>query len=360
MPYRGESIPALIFLFWLVCFRLLPLHGSEPGNKNNDTILISGVGDIMLGTSFPKPEYLPPGDDPAPLLSSVVPLLRGSNVLFCNLEGPFSDSGKLAKKCRDTTTCYAFRVPENYSFTLKEAGFNLVSLANNHIGDFGLEARDRTAGLLDSLGIHFAGPEDYPWSVFEIDSVIYGFCAFAPNKGVMDVTDIPAAKKIITFLDDTCDIVIVSMHAGAEGADYQHVPRAEEDFYGENRGDVYKFAHAMIDAGADIVFGHGPHVTRAVEIYSDRFIAYSLGNFCTYRRFNLTGPNGYSPLIKVRVDREGRFLGGTIDAVYQDQYGHTRPDPYGRAIRKIRELVESDFPGSGTIIDENGNIYKKE
>ena len=67
----------------------------------------------------------------------------------------------------------------------------------------------------------------------------------------------------------------------------------------QNRGSVYRFAHEVVDAGADVVFGHGPHVTRALEFYRDRLICYSLGNFATYRRFNLSGPNGIAPIVKV-------------------------------------------------------------
>ena len=126
------------------------------------------------------------------------------------------------------------------------------------------------------------------------------------------------------MLDDSCDIVIVSFHGGAEGADYQNVTRETETFYGENRGNVYEFSHRMIDAGADIVFGHGPHVTRAIEVYKDRFIAYSLGNFCTYRRFNLTGPNGFAPLLRVKTDTFGKFVEADIIPVYQDNLGHVK------------------------------------
>jgi hypothetical protein len=77
-------------------------------------------------------------------------------------------------------------------------------------------------------------------------------------------------------------------------------------FYGEDRGDVYEFAHSLIDAGADIIFGHGPHVTRAVEVYK-KFIAYSLGNFCTYGGINVSGINGWSPILKSIHKQSGNF-----------------------------------------------------
>ena len=103
-------------------------------------------------------------------------------------------------------------------------------------------------------------------------------------------------------------------------------PRAMEVFHGENRGDVYHFAHTMIDNGADVVFGHGPHVTRAIEVYRDRFISYSMGNFCTYGRINLAGPNGLAPIVKINVDTTGRFLSGRIIPCYQTWPGGVKYD----------------------------------
>jgi len=358
MVTPGRSGSALILLFGLMNVSLVSGQGYSTDTLIGRSVIITGVGDIMLGTSFPSPRYLPPDDDPVPLLASVLDYLDDSDILFANLEGPFINGGELAKKCRDTTICYAFRVPEHYAAALGIAGFNLLSLANNHIGDFGINGRNRTIELLDSLGIEYAGPEDYPWSVFTKDSIVYGFCAFSPNKGVMNIGDIEAAGRLVSMLNDSCDIVIVSMHGGAEGADYQHVTRKDEEFYGENRGNVYEFAHRMIDNGADIIFGHGPHVTRALEIYKDRFIAYSLGNFCTYRRFNISGPNGYAPVVRVRTDRSGKFMNGTVVPVYQDNKGHVKYDSRKRAIFKLRELMAEDFPGMPVTISDDGMIIK--
>lgn len=319
-------------------------------------VVIGGVGDIMMGTAFPSSKYLPPDDNPEPLLGQIMDQLDNTDILFANLEGPFSDYDKLAKRCKDTTKCYAFRVPEHYVSTFYNAGFNLVSLANNHIGDFGIEGRNRTVRLFDSLGIRYAGPKDYPWSIFSIDSLSYGFVAFSPNKGTLNINETAYAESIVSMLSDSCDIVIVSFHGGAEGADYQHVTREIETFYGENRSNVYEFSHRMIDAGADIIFGHGPHVTRAIEVYKERFIAYSLGNFCTYRRFNLSGPNGIAPIIKVKTDTCGKFVEAKVIAVRQNSMGYVVPDPLNRVIFKLRELIATDFPESVIALDEKGNV----
>lgn len=332
---------------------------------NQDTTLaqrnrtIIGVGDIMLGSSYPSASFLPPYDNPLLLLGALADTLASADITFGNLEGSFLNSGDPAKKCRDTTICYLFRMPEHYSSALSVAGFDILSLANNHFGDFGYPARKRTMELLDSLGIKYAGLLEHPGAIFEKDSVRYGFCAFAPNAGTVNINDIEKAEEIVRVLADTCDIVIVSFHGGAEGAYYQHVPKEAEIFHGEYRGDVYNFAHRLIDAGADVIFGHGPHITRAVEVYRERFIGYSLGNFCTYGKFNILGPNGIAPVIKLNVDPAGKFLSGKIIPVYQTWGAGVRVDPGKRAIMKIQELTAADFPDASIQITDNGDILYK-
>jgi hypothetical protein len=322
-------------------------------------LTITGVGDIMFGTLFPFPGFLPRNNNPRRLIENLIDTLRTSDITFGNLEGSFLNEGEPFKKCRDTTICYLFRMPENYSGLLASAGFNIISLANNHFTDFGWKAITRTRKLLDSLGIYYAGLKEHPWSIFKRDSIIYGFCAFSPTAGSIDLNDTSEAEAIVRMLAAECDIVIVSFHGGAEGADFQRVPKSHEIFYGEDRGDVYGFAHRMIDNGADIVFGHGPHVTRAIEVYKERFISYSLGNFCTYGRFNILGPNGYAPVIKLKVDRRGKFLTGRIIPVYQGLDGLVRIDSLCRAIIKIKELVSLDFGDSEADISDDGKIFYK-
>lgn len=355
-PWRPATglikLISLVFFFPTVLFSQV--------TYDRQLITIAAVGDIMLGTSFPAERYLPPSNDPYPLMSSLFETLSLPDLAFGNLEGPFSDDALLAKKCRDTTTCYAFRVPENYAGVLDSAGFDLISLANNHIGDFGYEARMTTKSILDSLDISYAGTDEAPWVIRTIfDSTRVGFCAFSPNRGTVNLHDVKRVEEIISLLEDSCDIIVVSVHGGGEGAENQHVTREEEYYFGENRGNIYEFARRVIDLGADIVLGHGPHVTRALEIYRGRLIAYSLGNFCTYRRFNLQGPNGYAPLIHACLDKDGEFIFGKIIPVYQNNLGHVKQDPEKRAIFKIQELIQSDFPESKLIVDEKGNITVK-
>jgi hypothetical protein len=322
-------------------------------------IVITAVGDIMLGSSFPSAQFLPPHDNPYLLLESVADTLKASDITFGNLEGSFLNNGEAVKKCKDTTLCYLFRMPERYVSALTATGFNILSLANNHFGDFGLPARMRTKTILDSVGINYGGIIEHPWSIFKKDSVLYGFCAFAPNAGAVNINDLDTAAAIVRKLADTCDIVIVYFHGGAEGADFQNVPKINEIFHGEDRGDVYNFAHTMIDNGADVVLGSGPHVTRAIEVYKERFISYSMGNFCTYGRFNLAGPNGIAPIVKINVDIKGRFLSGRIIPVCQPWPGGVSIDSSRRVIYKIRELDAQDFPDGVVNISDDGEITYK-
>jgi hypothetical protein len=250
-------------------------------------------------------------------------------------------------------------MPDHFISCLVEAGYDVVSVANNHVNDFGEEGRASTGRLLDSAGIAFAGFVTHPWTIFEKDGITYGFAAFAPNKGTMDLKDYEGAARITRMLDSIADVVIISFHGGGEGKDHQHVVRGDEEYLGYNRGSVYRFAHEVIDAGADVVFGHGPHVTRAMELYNDRLICYSLGNFATYKRFNLRGPNGVAPIVKVYTNRVGAFLRGEVVPVYQPGEGGPRIDPREQALTLLRELTAADFPEQTLRITPGGEILKE-
>lgn len=323
------------------------------------TYTLVGVGDMMLGTNYPSASYLPPngGRD---LLAEVRTLLSEADVTFGNLEGTILDKGGTAKTCRNPDACYVFRSPESYVEHFVDAGFDFLSIANNHSGDFGATGRTRTKEVLKEAGIAYAGlagTDEY--AVIERNGLRFGLCAFAPNSGTCSLNNIARAKEIVEELNGQCDILIVSFHGGAEGASHQHVPKKTEMFLGENRGNVYEFAHTMIEAGADIIFGHGPHVTRAMELYKERLICYSLGNFCTYGRFSLSGPAGLAPLVSVEVDSTGAFLSGQITATYQQKAHGPKIDAQKRVISSIRELTKADFPQTPLLIDADGRLSRK-
>lgn len=325
--------------------------------QKKDTVTVIGVGDIMMGSNYPNSSGLPPNNG-SDLLTDVKLILQSADVTMGNLEGVLLNDGGTAKTCRDPKVCYVFRSPQIYVQNLVDAGFDLMSLANNHAGDFGETGRKSSMKTLEEAGIAHAGQLTTPYAIIEKGGIRYGFVAFAPNNNCLPLNDFTGAKKIVSKLDSLADIVIVSFHGGAEGPQYQHVPREEEIFHGENRGDVYKFSHILIDAGADIIFGHGPHVTRAIEVYKERLIAYSLGNFCTYSGINVSGVNGLAPILKVYTNNQGVFYKAQIFSTKQTYRDRVRLDSQKQVLSRIRELTQQDFPESQLSIDENGWVTK--
>ncbi|MFM6954514.1 MAG: CapA family protein [Sphingobacteriaceae bacterium] len=340
----------LFFLLYvlLVPFQILLAHP--------DTLRIVAVGDIMMGSAFPSP-ILPP-DDGKGSFKAVLPLLRTADLTFGNLEGVFLDEGQ-SDKCKNSKACYAFRMPERYVSHLQDAGFDVLSVANNHSGDFNELGRSQTAKTLSDAGIQFAGFQSHPYTVYVKNGVKYAICAFAPNEGTASLHDWAAAKKRIAELKKLSDIVVVYFHGGGEGSKFQHINRTNEYFYGENRGNAYAFARMAIDAGADVVLGSGPHVTRAVDLYKNRFIAYSLGNFCTYGMFNLDGPNGVAPLLALNINEKGEFISAKVTSIVQQETMHLRIDTSGKAFQLLKELTQSDIPETKLQFSADGTISKK-
>ncbi len=321
-----------------------------------DTLTIIGVGDIMMGSNYPTPAGLPPANG-SELMKAVKSVLADADLTIGNLEGVLLTEGGTPKTCRDPKVCYVFRSPEHFVNNLTEAGFDIMCLANNHAGDFGEVGRKSSMRTLERAGIAHAGQLQQPYTIVEKEGIRFGFCAFAPNSNCMPLNDWNGARALVKKLDSLADVVIVGFHGGAEGPQYQHVPRKEELFHGENRGNVHGFAHLLIDAGADIVFGHGPHVTRAIELYQGRFIAYSLGNFCTYGGINVAGVNGLAPIIKVYTDRNGTFFKAHITATRQQHRGNVEIDAQKQVIQRIKTLTREDFPETPLIIQDDGWVY---
>jgi poly-gamma-glutamate capsule biosynthesis protein CapA/YwtB (metallophosphatase superfamily) len=326
--------------------------------KLPDSLCIAAVGDIMLGTSYPNNNTLPP-DSAKNSFKNILDELHDADVKFGNLEGTLLDSGAPAYfKLHQLAKAYLFRMPVSYGNVLKDAGFNLLSLANNHISDFDDKGRISTMKTLDSMGIQYGGLYSKPSAIFKIKGITYGFCAFAPNAKTLSLLNLKMAGSIIQKLKQQCDIVIVSFHGGGEGAAYEHVPCTYEKFITENRGDVHAFAHNAIDAGADIVLGNGPHVCRAMELYKNRLIAYSLGNFCTYRCVSVNGICGMAPLLKVFVNKKGEFLSGRIISNNQTHDKGLQPDSLNGVARHIKMLTATDFEQPGLSIADDGRMLR--
>lgn len=311
---------------------------------------------MMLGTNFPENRLAP--DDGKHLLAPVADILASANITFGNMEGSLLNEGEPRKQCKDPTRCYLFRSPPHYADYFKTAGFDVLSLANNHAQDFGEAGAQESMQHLAKAGIRHTGQEGDIAS-WKVKGLKVAVIAYAPFIGAHDFLDTEKAQHQVTKLADSHDVVIVSMHAGAEGLDALHVPFKEEFFYGENRGDVAAFAHAVIDAGADLVIGHGPHVPRALELYKNRLIAYSLGNFCTYQGMSVLGNKGLAPILKLSVDNQGRFIQGKIISARQKRPGGPVLDNHHQAARLMKKLTEEDFPDSALQISTEGVINRK-
>lgn len=334
----------------------LPQASSLPAE-----IVIVAVGDIMLGSPYPDDSRMPPNDG-ADLLKEFTPVLSAADITFGNMEGPIVDDG-ISQKCPQPkpgqpVRCFAFRMPTRYASYLKDAGFDVMSLANNHASDFGDRGRASTREILDRLGIKHAGSDKVRFStaLLSVQGLRVAFVGFAHNDIVPNVNDLAEAKRLVEEADKVADIVVVSFHGGGEGTGAQNVPQKTELYFGEKRGNLPLFARTVIDAGADLVLGHGPHVLRGMEIYKGRLIAYSLGNFATYGWFRLEAETALTMALEVRLGPDGRFLSGKLHPGRQDGRGGPKIDPTGEAIKKVRFLSQVDFGRNAPDIADDGTI----
>ena len=335
-------------------------NSAETEIPENKKITVIGVGDIMLGSNYPSKNLLPKND--YNILTDTEKILQDADITVGNLEGTLFDEGGTPKSCSDPSLCFVFRTPSKYGQYLKEAGFDYLSIANNHSNDFGDEGIRETMKNLDEQGIKYTGIKKLAeTAIIEKDNLKYGFVSFTPLSKTVDLNDYEYAAELIKSLKSEVDIVIVMFHGGAEGNGKEHLTRKTEMFFGENRGNVFKFARMAVDAGADIIFGQGPHVTRAIELYKNKFISYSAGNFATYGKFNLKGSSGIAPIFKITLDSKGNFIEGEIIPVRQTRgvYGPFI-DENKSAVKEIISLNKSDFPeGNGLSVSEDGKIQKK-
>jgi hypothetical protein len=337
----------------------MPLFLMAPdGVVASEHLRVVAVGDIMMGSSYP--ENLLPENDGAGIFDGVKGAFEAADLVFGNLEGVLLDGGKPVKcENRSSLRCFEFRTPTRYGRYLKNAGFNVLSIANNHLFDFGLDGAKSTIEVLDALGIRTAGGESI--ARFQVKGkriVVAGF-SFTPSLYAYPLLDVAEAVRIVGELKKTADILIVSFHGGAEGRYAVHVSDKEEVFLGEHRGNVVRFSKSLIDGGADLIIGHGPHVLRALELYRGKLIVYSLGNFLTYGRFNIRGPNGLSVILRAKMNMEnGDFLEGELIPLRLANGGIPEIDAEKEALAFLRKLCKEDVVGSGLMISEDGLLTR--
>ena len=317
------------------------------------TLRIRAVGDVMLGTTVPE-GFLPP-EDGQHSLDDVADWLKDADLTFANLEGPLCDSGETTK-CKKTGSCYAFRCPTHYVKYLVDVGLDLASTANNHAGDFGDGCRRETEKTLDTAGITWSGAKGSIGIRSLPDGRKLALVGFHTSASVNDVNDLDAARAIVKQAKAAADLVVVSFHGGGEGTKANRVIKGPEKYLGENRGDLPAFTHAVIDAGADLVLGHGPHVLRGLELYKGHLIAYSLGNFATYGRFNLSGPLKIGAVLEVELSKDGKFVRGKLLPTEQEGQGIPHKDTQARAVKMAADLTLLDFPQTGVKVASDGAL----
>jgi hypothetical protein len=320
-------------------------------------IRIVAAGDTMMGSDLRRgARGLAPGNGEA-LFAHVKDLFAAADVAFLNLEGTLADDLPQTKCRPDSVSCYAFRTPCRYANALKTAGIDVVSNANNHAMDLGVAGMSSTLGCLNQVNIAHASRYGDTALLEGVKGLAVAVVAAHSGSCCPNVNDVAEVTAAIRLADREADLVILSMHAGAEGARARHVPGKTEIAYGERRGDVKKLARAAVDAGADLVLGHGPHVLRAMEVYRGRLIAYSLGNFMGYKQFGLRGGlGGTTVMLDVTLAANGVLVAGKLHPVALDRQSVPHPDPKKLGLKHVRELTRADFPISGVRVGKDGTL----
>ncbi len=257
---------------WLLLWFISGGHSNSLAGERPDTLHLIAAGDLMVG-SWVKEEIRRNGYDYP--FRQIQPLLKEADLVFANLEAPFGTRGTPVEKT------YTFLVDTALVGVLKAGRVNLVSIANNHILDYGEEALQETMQLLKRQGIAFGGAgrnltEARRAALLQIKGTKIALVAYSltfPKSFWATDSSAGACFPSHTFvyrdiqkLKRENDLVIVSCHWGEE---LRETPKPYQ----------VKLAHRLINAGADVVLGHHPHVVQGIEVYRGKIIAYSLGNF---------------------------------------------------------------------------------
>ncbi len=311
-------------------------------------LTLAAVGDTILGDTPTLPA------NPVGYLSPISRQLR-ADVVFGNLEGTLTDASVSPKCGAGSSNCYAFRNPPRFARALRAAGFTAMNDANNHFGDFGAAGERDTVRALRRAGIAQTGRPGQI-AVRVVRGTRIALLGFAPYANTASLTDLPAARRLIRRAARRAAIVVCMIHAGAEGAGETHVTGHEEHYLGEDRGNPQRFARMAIRAGADLVLASGPHVLRGMQLYRDRLIAYSLGNFAGFHNFNGAGVLGLSAVLHVTLGPHGRLRSGRVAPVRLAGPGRPLPDPSGASVKLIRRLSRHDFGRSGVRLGGSGRL----
>ncbi|HLO85535.1 MAG TPA: CapA family protein [Nostocaceae cyanobacterium] len=321
-------------------------------DKKEKIVTIKAVGDIIPGTNFP--DHRLPRDRNQLLPATVRGYLQKADIVLGNFESSLTTHPYSSKDITRGQT-FAFRSPPSYAKLFAEVGFNVMHIANNHARDFGLVGFQDTVKNLEAQGIKTLGHKGQILYL-EANNIPIAMIGFTTYNHYNSVHDLQTAQALVTEAKNNAKVVIVSMQVGAEGTGAMHVKDQTEFFYGENRGNSLKFARTMIDTGADLVVGHGPHVPRAIELYKGKIIAYSLGNFLGYRTLATNAQTGYSMILEVKLNPEGNLVSSRVIPVHLTKQGIPQIDKYFRTVGLLRYLNNHDFPNNPIEINQRGEI----
>jgi poly-gamma-glutamate capsule biosynthesis protein CapA/YwtB (metallophosphatase superfamily) len=220
--------------------------------------------------------------------------------------------------------------------------------------DVGAAGQESTMKALDAVGIAHAGRYG-DTALVDVGGIKVALVAAHSGTCCLNVNELDEVKAAVALADRDADLVVFSFHGGAEGANARHVPGTTEIAWGEERGDVRALGHAAVDAGADLVLGHGPHVLRAMEVYRGRLVAYSLGNFMGYRQFGTAGGYGaITVLLEVVVAENGALVSAKLHPLVLDSDSVPHPDPAGTAFGQVAELSLADLGSAGVTVGPDG------
>ncbi len=269
-----------------------------PDIREPDFVTLNFTGDIMLDRGVESSVRKNFNNDYGALFENLE-ILKKADITFANLEGTASDVGV------DGKSLYSFHMDPTVVPALAGAGFDIVSMANNHVGDWGVNSYTDTLARLKENEILYTGgglnsAEAEEPAIIEKYGVKIGFLAFSdvgPNwmKATEDQAGLllasnPRFDTIIQNASEKVDHLVVSFHWGDE---YKTVHNARQEY----------LAHKAVDAGAKLIIGHHPHVVQDVEIYNDGYIAYSLGNFIFDQSFSTNTMQGM--LLEIKLGRDG-------------------------------------------------------
>ncbi|WP_017300008.1 CapA family protein [Nodosilinea nodulosa] len=325
---------------------------APPPNPAPVALTIKAVGDIIPGTDYQR--YRLP-DDWQYLFRSIQYQLSDADITFGNFESTLTEVPNSAKDTSRGNT-FAFRTPPWYASVLKEAGFDVLNVANNHSMDFFEQGFNDTIANIEAAGMQAVGRKGEILYVKAHGKTV-AFIGFSTYSEHNSVNDLDTAIALVETAKQQADIVVVSFHGGKEGTDATVTRDQDEYFYSENRGNLVRFSHTVVDHGADLVLGHGPHVPRAIELYNHKLIAYSLGNFLGYRSLSTVGPLGISLILQADLDAQGNLVGGRIIPVALDKNGVPYLDDHFGSVVLLRQFTRRDFPDTPLKIDDLGYIW---